>query len=59
MSAVFIFSPDVEEFVWDGSVISVQFERSNSTSCTSLSMVRVGHTQSEPRYKHVEHVNLA
>src|SRR5271167_2641491 len=48
MSAVSIFSPDVEEFVWDGSVISVQFERSNSTFCTSNCVVSAGYTRSEP-----------
>src|SRR5271170_3446873 len=48
MSAVSIFSPDVEEFVWGGSVISVQFERSNSTFCTSNCVVSAGHTHLEP-----------
>jgi hypothetical protein len=49
MSAVSIFSPDVEEFVWDGSVISVQFERSNSTFCTSNCVVSAGYEAEKMR----------
>src|SRR5271170_1677226 len=55
MSAVSIFSPDVEEFVWDGSVISVQFERSNSTFCTSKCVVSAGYTFVNHHFRRARH----